>query len=308
MARRPHGASVSWDDLRVFSVFARDFSVAAASRRLGIDQSTVNRRLRALEDGLGARLFERGEGRASLTALGREALERAACMEDDVAGILQSADAEAHSISGVVRLTSVAAVNSEYLIHRLPDLYARHPDLVIDLVPSNESLDIARREADLAIRVSRPKSGDLVIRKLVSVDFAVYEAARPGLATDPEDWVAYSDDLGGVPETRWLERRIGSGRVRLHDSDIRTLCGAVASGIGRCVLPVMVGDAHADLRRAAPGAPVLSRDLWLVMHPEARASRRIGAVADWLIERFTADAHLFQPAAPTPIYLDRRAG
>lgn len=308
MGRRPQRASVSWDDLRVFSVFARDFSVAAASRRLGIDQSTVNRRLRALEDALGARLFERGEGRACLTPLGRQALQRAACMDTDVAGILQSAEAETQSISGVVRLTSVAALNSEYLIHRLPNLYTRYPEIVMDLVPSNESLDIGKREADIAIRVARPETGDVVIRKLVAVDFAVYETAYPELAPDPDDWIAYSGDLGRVPETRWLERWIGAGRVRLHDSDIRTLCGAVASGIGRCVLPVMVGDAHVDLRRCPPGTPVLTRDLWLVMHRDARESRRIGAVADWLIERFTADAHLFQPAAPAPVYLDRRAG
>lgn len=307
MGRPPQRASVSWDDLRVFSVFARDFSMAAASRRLGIDQSTVYRRLRALEDALGARLFERGEGRAYLTPLGRQALERAARMEGDVAGILQSAETETQSVSGMVRLTSVAVVNSEYLIHRLPDLYARHPEIVMDLVPSNESLDIGRREADIAIRVSRPESGDVVIRKLVAIDFAVYEAARPELAPDPDDWVAYSGDLGRVPETRWLERRIGAGRVRLHDSDIRTLCGAVAGGIGRCVLPAMVGDANLDLRRCPPGTPVLRRDLWLVMHRDARASRRVGAVADWLIERFTVDAHLFQPIAPAA-YLHRRAG
>lgn len=295
MGRRPQRASVNWDDLRILSAFARETSVAAVSRRLGIDQSTVNRRLRALEHAIGMRLLDRTEGRASLTALGLRALERAACMERDVAEILQSAETEAEEISGVVRLTSVAAVNSDYLVHHLRELYERHPGIVVDLVSSDEKLDVARREADLAVRVSRPESGDLIIRKLVEVDFAIYEAARPQFAPEPGDWVAYSSDLGRVPEMRWLESRLGDGRIRLHGNDTRTLCGALANGIGRGLLPVMSGDAHPDLRRCAPGGVVLTKDLWLVMNREARESRRVAAVADWLIERFAADARLFQP-------------
>jgi DNA-binding transcriptional LysR family regulator len=284
---------VNWDDLRMFVVLAREKTLAATSRRLGVDQTTVARRLRALEESLGAILFERSEGRWRLTSFGLRALERAERIEEDVAGIVRSAEAEAQTVSGVVRLTSVAAINSEYLIHRLPDLYARHPDLVIDLVDSDANLNIARHEADVAIRASRPESGDFIIRKLAVMNFAVYESARPEVVIGRTDWVAYNEELAHVPEMRWLETHMDAGRIRLRDSGMGTLCGAVATGIGRGILPCFVGDTHPELRRSAPGDPVLSRDVWLLIHREARESARVAVVADWLVERFTADANLF---------------
>jgi DNA-binding transcriptional LysR family regulator len=284
---------MNWDDLRMFVVLAREKTMAAASRRLGVDQTTVARRLRALEESLGAALFERAEGRWQLTAFGKRALERVERIEEDVAGIVRSAEAEAQTVSGVVRLTSVAAMNSEYLVHRLPDLYARHPDLVIDLVDSDLNLNIARHEADIAIRASRPESGDFIIRKLTVIGFAVYESARPEVVAGRDDWVAYNEDLAQLPEMLWLQSHLAGGRVRLRDSGMHTLCGAIAGGIGRGILPCFVGDVHPELRRSASGDLVLSRDVWLLIHHEARESARVVVVADWLVERFTADAQLF---------------
>jgi DNA-binding transcriptional LysR family regulator len=277
----------------MFVVLAREKTLAAASRRLGVDQTTVARRLRALEESLGAVLFERGDGKWQLSSFGKRALERAERLEEDVVGIVRAAEAEARAPSGVVRLTSVGVINSEYLIHRLPDLYARHPDLVIDLVDTDANLDIARHEVDVAIRTWRPKSGDFVVRKLAVVTFAVYESARPEVVTDGNDWVAYTEELTQVPEMRWLETHIGAGRIRLRDSNARTLCGAVASGIGRGVLACFLGDTHPELRRVTPGNPVLSRDLWLLIHRDARESARVAVVVKWLVERFTGDAPLF---------------
>lgn len=284
---------MNWDDLRILVVLAREKTLAAASRRLGVDQTTVARRLHALEESLGAILFERNEGRWRLTSFGLQALKRAERIEEDIAGIVRFAEAESQTVSGVVRLTSVAAVNSEYLIHRMPDLYVRHPDVVLDLVDSDANLNITRHEADIAIRASRPESGDFIIRKLAVVGFAVYESARPEVVTGRNDWVAYNEDLAHAPEMRWLEIHMDGGRIRLRDSGTRTLAGAVARGIGRGILPCFVGDTHPELRQAAPGDRVLSRDLWLLIHREARKSARVAVVADWLVERFTADAHLF---------------
>lgn len=284
---------MNWDDLRFLVVLAREQTLAAASRRLGVDQTTVARRLRSLEESLGAVLFERTEGRWRLTPFGRRAVERAEGIEESVAGILRAAEAEAATVSGIVRITSTPAIHSEYLVHRLPELYGRHPELVIDLVDSDANLNIARREADVAIRAARPESGDFVIRKLAVMAFAIYESARPDALPREGDWVAYEEDLAHVPEMRWLESHMRGGRVRLRDSGTRTLCGAVASGIGRGVLPCIIGDAHPGLRRSPPGDAVLTRDLWLLTHRDARESPRIAVLADWLVERFRADAHLF---------------
>jgi DNA-binding transcriptional LysR family regulator len=290
---------VNWDDLRVFVVLAREGTLAAASRRLGVDQTTVARRLHAFEQSLGAPLFERSEGRWRLTALGIRALERAERIEEDVAGIVRCAAADAEAVTGLVRLTCVGAISSEYLVHRLPDLYARHPDIVVELIDSDENLSIARHEADIAIRGSRPSHGDFSIRKLAVIGFAVYESARFE-AGSGRDWVAYGEDLMHLPEMQWLESHVEGGRIRLRNSGLGTLCGAIASGIGRGVLPCFIGDVNSELRRSLPGDPVLSRDAWLIIHREASESARVAVVADWLGERFTADARLFSGLRDAP--------
>jgi DNA-binding transcriptional LysR family regulator len=282
---------MNWDDLRMFVVLAREKTLAAASRRLGVDQTTVARRLYAFEESLGTALFERGEGRWRLTPFGLRTLERAERIEEDVAGIVRCAEVESDAVSGSVRLTCVAAMSSEYLVHHLPDLYARHPDLVVDLIDTDANLNIARHEADLAIRGSRPMRGDFIVRKLAVIGFAVYESARTEVGTH-RDWVAYNEDLVQLPEMRWLENHMDGGRIRLRNSGMGTLCGAIASGIGRGILPCFIGDSHSELRRSPPGDPVLSRDSWLLIHREARESARVTVVANWLVERFTADARL----------------
>lgn len=282
---------MNWDDLRMFVVLAREETLAAASRRLGVNQTTVARRMYAFEKSLGTALFERGEGRWRLTPFGLRTLERAERIEEDVAGIVRGAEVESDAVSGVVRITCVAAMSSEYLVHHLPDLYARHPDLEVDLIDTDANLNIARHEADLAIRGSRPMRGDFIVRKLAVIGLAVYESARIDVGTR-RDWVAYNDDLMQLPEMRWLETHMEGGRIRLRNSGMRTLCGAIASGIGRGILPCFIGDSHGELRRSPPGDPVLSRDSWLLIHREARESARVAVVGDWLVERFTADARL----------------
>ena len=290
---------MNWDDLRFFAVLAREKTLAAASRRLGVDQTTVARRLRALEEALGAALFERSGGQWRLTGLGLRTLDRAEQIEDGVAGIVRSAEVESQTVSGGVRITSVAVLSGSYLIRHLAELYARHPELVIDLVDSDANLNISRHEADIAIRASRPESGDFIIRKLAVMGFAVYESARER-SPAPDDWVAYNEDLAHVPEMRWLETRIGAGRIRLRDSDTRTLRGAIATGIGRGILPCFLGDGDPDLRRSAPGEVLLRRDVWMLIHREARASARVAVVAEWLVDRFVADADIFRGESAVP--------
>lgn len=223
---------MNWDDLRFLVTLGREGTLAATARRLAVDQTTVARRLRALEEGLGTALFERDEGLWRPTAVGARVLERAARIEEDVAGITRLAEAGAGAVGGVVRITAVSALIGEWLVPRLPGLYARHPELRVDLVASNDNLNVARREADIAIRLARPASGDFLIRKLAGVGFALYGAARGDLAVSAGDWVAYNEDLDHTPEMRRLHAMLGEGRIRLRSNSLRGLVRAVAGGIG----------------------------------------------------------------------------
>lgn len=289
---------MNWDDLRFLVEIGRSATLAAAARHLKVDQTTVARRLRALEDALGTPLFERSDGHWRPTGVGAEVLERAMRIEEDVAGLARLAEAGAQAVSGVVRLTAVGAIVGDYLVPRLPGLYARHPELVVELIASNDNLNVSRREADIAIRLARPESGDFLIRKLADVGFAVYGPAQPD-PTRSNDWVTYDDELAHTPEMRWLAGQLAGGRVRLRSNKLAGLLGAVAVGIGRAVLPCFLADATPGLVRESGPQPVLSRDLWLLVHPDARRLPRVAAVADWLGECFEADAGAFRGEALT---------
>lgn len=289
---------MNWDDLRFLVEVGRSATLAAAARHLKVDQTTVARRLRALEDALGTPLFERSDGHWRPTGVGADVLERAMRIEEDVAGLARLAEAGAQAVSGVVRLTAVGAIVGDYLVPRLPGLYARHPELVVELIASNDNLNVSRREADIAIRLARPESGDFLIRKLADVGFAVYGPAQPD-PTRSDDWVTYDDELAHTPEMRWLAGKLAGGRVRLRSNKLAGLLGAVAVGIGRAVLPCFLADATPGLVRESGPQPVLSRDLWLLVHPDARRLPRVAAVADWLGECFEADAGAFRGEALT---------
>jgi DNA-binding transcriptional LysR family regulator len=285
---------MNWDDLRILIALSREKSVIAASHRIGVDQTTIGRRLRSLEESLGAILFDRRKGTWQITSVGRRVLERAERIEEEMAAIERTAETETKSVSGLVRVTSVAGIISEYLAPRLPEIYAKHPDLCLDLVDSDANLNLTRREADVAIRLSRPESGDFVIRKLGVMSFAVYESAVPGVARRDGDWVGYNENLARVPEMRWLEDHLAGGRIRLRENGARTLCAAIAAGVGRGILACFVADTQPNLRRHRGEGPVLSRDMWMLAHRDARESARVAVVTDWLVDRFAADGGLFR--------------
>lgn len=291
---------MNWDDLRFLVVIGREHTLAAAARRLKVDQTTVARRLRALESALGTVLFERSDGLWQATPVGARILERAGHIEEQVAGLGRVAEADGRAVGGVVRITSVSAIVADYLVPRLPTLYARHPALSIELIASNDNLSVSRREADIAIRLARPASGDFLIRKVAECAQNVYISAHGDPSVATRDWVAYSEELEHTPEMRWLARHVHDGRVRLRTNSLHGLTRAVASGIGRGILPCFFADPHPDLLRIEGPEPVPSRDLWLLIHPDARQQTRVAAVADWLAEHFMADADAFRGTLPAP--------
>lgn len=311
--------SLNWDDLRFLVEIGRHGSLAAAARQLRVDQTTVARRLRALEKRLGAPLFERHEGRWQASGVGAATLAQALRIEQDIASLMRTAEAQAQQVAGVVRITSVGAIVADYLVPRLPALYAQYPDLRVDLIASNDNLDVSRREADIAVRLARPDSGDFLIRKLGRCGFAVYGSAGSASATPPmaapARWVAYHDALDHTPEMRWLMRHLAQdggtdaaadaeasddtatatgARIRLRSDSLRGLLQAVASGLGQGILPCFLADAHPDLIRLSGAEPLLTRDLWLLTHRDAHRQARVQAASRWLVACFAADAIAFQ--------------
>lgn len=281
----------TWDDLRIVLALARAGTLAGAAARLRIDATTVGRRLRAAEASLGARLFERAgrDGVLRPTPAGAVVVLHAERVESEVAalrGTVSGADAVA---SGSVRLTSVPILVSRVLVPAVPTLAVRHPGLRLDLIAEPRDLSLTRRDADLALRLARPspEAGQGVLaRRIGRLAYAAYAPAEAAPdATLP--WIGYEDGMAGLPPARWIAAAAGSGGVApvaLNDGE--AIIQAVRAGLGRSLLPRIVGDREPGLRRIAtaglPDPP--SRELWLLVDPDLRPLARIAAVIAWIEE------------------------
>jgi DNA-binding transcriptional LysR family regulator len=283
---------LDWSDVHVFLVVSRDGSFTAAARRLHLDQTTVGRRIAALEAQLGSRLFRRGRDGLALTAAGRELVPLAEQMEASASAFGLAAAGRDQRAEGAVRLTTLASVAERLLAPAVPALLAAHPALVLDLHADDRALSLTRREADLAIRAGRPAQSDLVVRRLARVAYAVY-GARRARRLDPAaaPYVGLDDDLpADLPQTRWLAAR--NARVVLRSNHARTLVAAIEAGVGLGLLPCFLGDALPGLGRLVDPRDVLHRDLWLIVHAELARAPRIRAVIAWIDRTIEQQAHL----------------
>lgn len=283
---------LDWNDLRYVLAVARGSTLAAAAEALGVDDSTVSRRVARLEALLSARLFERaGDGRLRPTPAGATAVERAERMELEVEGLRDSVTGADTACAGTVRLTSVPLLVNRLLVPALPGLLERHPALRLELVADPSDLSLRRREADMALRLARPRSGgrSVVARRIGLLRYEVYAAASlPAAATAALPWVTYDEAFAHLPQARWiaaaLARPEGGAAARFVVNDGEALVEAVAAGLGKSPLPSAIAARDPRLARlAAPdGEPALERELWLLAHSELRGLARIEAVSDWL--------------------------
>ena len=292
---------MNWQDLKYALAVARGGSLSAAARMLGVNQTTVGRRLMRLEAELGVRLFDRIEGRQVPTATGEIVLRRGARIEEEMVALEATAGQADSALVGTVRVTAVQVLVAKFLMPRLPAFFGRQPGISLELVATGDNLNLARREADIAIRLNRPARGNLVVRKIGEMGFAAYVAhdgsdAPPGDGLDRLPWLVYDEALGHLPEARWLERKAPRARRVLSAGDSLSLLEAAERGLGAAVLPCFLGDASPRLRRITGDAPVATREIWLLTHRELRPVARVRRVLDWVADTVRADADALRGA------------
>lgn len=285
----------NWDDLRFVLGVARARSFSGAARQLGVNESTVARRIAQAERRLRARLFERTQGRLRPTEAGAAMIKLAERMELEVQaaeGALSGADERA---AGSVRVTSVPLVANRVLAPALPGLLAAHPQLRIELIAEPRDLSLTKREADIALRLARPqREVRAIARRIGRLDYAVYGPARQPAGSLP--WITYDDGMADLPQSRWIAEQIARERAdlpRLAVNDAETLIQCVTAGLGKSLLPVAVGERQPGLVRLGDSPRALSRELWLMVHPDLRDLIRIRAVTAWLTA--TLDRFLLPP-------------
>jgi DNA-binding transcriptional LysR family regulator len=279
-----------WDDLRVFLAVQRTRSHAGAARQLRVAATTVGRRLRALERGVGARLFTRTPEGLVATAAARALLLRAERMEAEVHEAereLSGADARP---AGTVRLTCGDGFATFVLCPALPEFLAAHPGLTLEIRAEPRALDLTRGEADVALRNFRPREKSLVARRL-GLERAGFYASRgylerrgtPRSAGDlpGHDLVLYDTSFDRMQTQAWFRGLAGGARVAVRAGNTVTLHGACAAGAGIALLShALVRDP--GLVRLLPSLAPKPFELWAVTHGELRAAARVAAVLRWL--------------------------
>ena len=276
-----------WNDIPLILSLAGSGSMSATGRALGMDGSTISRRIAAAEKALQFRLFIRDNTRYRLTDVGQVFVGYAESVVDGVQNMLLASSMQAGAIAGPVRITSIDFMFDHWLINHIPALNAQHPHLQLTLLADNQRLSFMRHETDFALRLAKPtEDAAIVMRKLGELGMAVYcsdsfgAAPRESWAEQP--WIAYDEELAQVPEMRWQAALNPTLRQVLRVNRATTAVRACRAGIGLAMLPCVLGG-HEGLRRLS-AAPELSRELWLLGHRDAGEIARFKAVAQWLTQ------------------------
>ena len=280
---------IDWDDLRHVLALARGGSFAAAGKVLGTDATTVGRRLRILEQRLGAPLFSRDAGGVlSPTPTGEIAVAKAEAIEAEVMALSGALDAADPMALGKVRLTAAPSFISRLLIPSLPALLAQHSGLQLELIGDSRNFNLTRREADMALRLARPAdgaNGKVVARRIATLEYSVYVAEGQESRAEELPWIVYEEAMAHLPHARWIAAQAEkSGRSSpLAVNDAEALLQAAIAGLGRALLPKILAENADGLCRVDSGDKnPPAREMWLLMHAELRQLVRIRTVSDWL--------------------------
>jgi DNA-binding transcriptional LysR family regulator len=292
--------SLDWDDVRVFLAVARHGSLRAAGRALGLSQPTIGRRLAAFEATFGGpTLFDRLPEGLRLNAAGERLVPAAESVERAALMLERRRAAASPTLSGTVRV-SVGEWAARFLAGCLCGPAAPLPSgITLELVESRQTANLARREADLAVRHHPPESGDLYVAQVGVFGAAVYR--RRGAKGDA--WVTYTEEQAHYPTMRWVQRQIDAsgGTVALRASNMMMQLAAIRAGSGRGVLPCFVGDDDARLERMTTPVPDIAAHYSVIVHRDLRRAVCVRAVIDWVKTVFAEQRDLLagagQPAA-----------
>ena len=300
---------LDWDDLRYFLAIAREGTLAAAAKQLHVTQSTVGRRLAALQSGMGVRLLRRSADGYVLTLAGESILNHVERLEAEALSIEHAVAGHDVRLDGVVRVTSSQLLTSHLLAPAFAALHARHRGILIEAGADLPDEALAWHDTDVLVRLRRFEQPDLVVRRIGRLGFALYGCvaylARCGEADlasgcPGHQVITLLDDHDVSAQSAWLSQHCARAQVVLKADSYETQHWAATSGGGLAVLPRFRADAEPTLRRLPTMAPVPAADIWLGVHPRNRQAPRVRAVLDCISEAVRARAAALDPSIGDP--------
>ncbi|MFM0325104.1 LysR family transcriptional regulator [Caballeronia glebae] len=290
---------LNWDDLRFFLEVARTQRASGAAKRLGVDYTTVARRVRALEDALGTLLFDKSRsGGFILTAEGQRLLGYVDSIETTVQSATEQIANTGHALSGHVRVGSTEGFGCFFLAPQLARFQDAHPNISIDLLPVPHFVSLSKREADIAVTLERPEQGQYVYTKLCEYRLKLYATAEYLDAHGPirtsddlrhHRFASYIDDLAFSYELLYLERAVPGAVSRWRSTSAIAQYFAALQGRALAILPCFMTSADPRFVPVLPDEIVVTRAFYLSCREDLRKLKRITAVWDYL--RAAAEAN-----------------
>jgi DNA-binding transcriptional LysR family regulator len=283
---------MQWNDLLYVLAIARTGSALRAAERLGVNQATVLRRLDAMEAAAGAQFFERKRSGLKPTDAGRLAAEAAQRMEHEAHALENALAARRRTLAGSVRLTTSVGLADRLVIPGMRTFQALYPAIVVELLIADERLDLARGEADVALRAgSRPEGAGIVAQRLPDVDWTIYCSRAYGAEHGrPEDRatlaahqiVGLDGAMARLTAWQWLQEAVPGAVVRFRSNSLVNMVSNLKAGLGIGPLPTLIGDAEPDLVRCFAPPPELRSELWLIAREEIKGLPHVRALIDFL--------------------------
>ncbi len=295
----------SLDDWLLVARIAEQASLVSAAQHLDVSHATAFRRLGALEQRLGVRLFDRRAGRYAATAAGEVLAEAGRAMQARADAALLRVQGQDLRPQGLVRIASTEGVIGGLLLPMLPALRKALPEVNVLCSARNDFHNLSQREADLAVRPATRPPEHLIGQCIGPLRHAVYaqgEKARRfrRLALDQQPWIALDDSAAGSQALTWLAQVLPLEQVTLRFSGLLMVRSACAQGLGLAVLPCFLGDSEPALVRMNEPVPECDSELWLLSHPELRETVRVKALRQWLLKALSAQADLLAGLRPLP--------
>ena len=292
---------MDWDDLRYFLGIARAGSLSGAARALGVNHSTVFRRIQAFEARLGVRLFDRLPTGYALTVAGDDMLASVEKVDDEIDILNRRLTGRDLRLSGPLRITTTVSLMHWLLAPPLAAFKAKFPGIDLELAVATDFLNLSKRQADVAIRPTISPPEILIGRRLSKLAFAPYASVRyPPRSKAPKEnlkahpWIGFDDNLAHLAAAKWMRENLQDAAIGFRANNLMAMLAAARAGMGAAVLPCFMGDQETELERLKPPLAKAGSELWLLTHEDLRNTARVRAFMDFMAAAIQSDRDLLE--------------
>lgn len=286
---------MNWDDLRLFLAVARTGSISGAAKKLGVQHSTVSRRMRQFEEKLGTRLIERKTGRYELTQAGENVKEASARIEREVLGVDSALLGKDAQQVGPLKVAALNNMASSVLMPMFAGFSKQYPQVELHVIVANIDASLSQREADVAIRLTNAPTETLLGKRIVTVASTIYGSR------------SYLEELrqqGGDPRwigveccsfhKSWTRQSSSEQSHNFYSDDTQLTHSAIREGMGVSILPCFMGDTDPELERYCDPDPAFNLGLWVLLHPDLKRTARVLAFRDFMVRAIKEKESVFE--------------